>query len=103
MTSTQHVTVPAANSSQLSDGGNTVWTQRYQNALMNTFGPPMKVLVRGEGSYVWDADGKRYLDLLAGIAVNSLGHAHPTVTAAISAQLGTLGHVSNFFATKAQI
>ena len=68
------------------------WTERYSNAVMDTFGPPQRVLVRGEGAYVWDADGKRYLDLLAGIAVNSLGHAHPTLTAAISAQLGTLGH-----------
>jgi len=79
------------------------WTERYSRALMNTFGPPKAVLVRGEGAYVWDADGRRYLDLLAGIAVNALGHAHPTLTAAISAQLGTLGHVSNFFATPTQI
>lgn len=79
------------------------WTDRYTHALMNTFGPPQRVLVRGEGAYVWDADGVRYLDLLAGIAVNALGHAHPTLTAAISAQLGTLGHVSNFFATPTQV
>jgi acetylornithine aminotransferase len=79
------------------------WSERYSSALMNTFGPPKRVLVRGEGAYVWDADGRRYLDLLAGIAVNALGHAHPTLTAAISAQLGTLGHVSNFFATPAQV
>ena len=79
------------------------WTRRYTHALMNTFGPPKRVLVRGEGPYVWDADGARYLDLLAGIAVNALGHAHPTLTAAISAQLGTLGHVSNFFATPTQV
>jgi acetylornithine/N-succinyldiaminopimelate aminotransferase len=79
------------------------WTQRYGHALMDTFGPPQRVLVRGEGAYVWDADGARYLDLLAGIAVNALGHAHPTLTAAVSAQLGTLGHVSNFFGTPTQI
>ncbi|MCL1872264.1 MAG: acetylornithine transaminase [Promicromonosporaceae bacterium] len=79
------------------------WTDRYTHAVMDTFGPPQRVLVRGEGSYVWDADGKRYLDLLAGIAVNALGHAHPTLTAAISAQMGTLGHVSNFFGTPTQI
>ena len=79
------------------------WTQRYTGALLNTFGPPQRVLVRGEGCYVWDADGQRYLDLLAGIAVNSLGHAHPTLTGAISAQLGTLGHISNFFASPVQI
>lgn len=79
------------------------WTQRYTAALMNTFGAPQRVLVRGEGVYVWDADGNRYLDLLAGIAVNALGHAHPTLTAAVSAQLGTLGHVSNYFASPVQI
>lgn len=79
------------------------WTSRYSGAVMDTFGPPQRVLVRGEGAYVWDADGKRYLDLLAGIAVNALGHAHPTLTAAISAQLGTLGHTSNFFGTPTQI
>lgn len=79
------------------------WTARYSDALMNTFGTPRRVLVRGEGPWVWDADGRRYLDLLGGIAVTSLGHAHPTLTAAISAQLGTLGHVSNFFATPTQV
>jgi acetylornithine/N-succinyldiaminopimelate aminotransferase len=79
------------------------WTERYGQALMGTFGVPKRVLVRGEGPYVWDADGRRYLDLLGGIAVNALGHAHPTLTAAISAQLGTLGHVSNFFATPTQV
>jgi len=79
------------------------WTDRYTHAVMDTFGPPQRVLVRGEGAYVWDADGRRYLDLLAGIAVNALGHAHPTLTAAVSAQLGTLGHVSNFFGTPTQI
>src|SRR6185295_9702198 len=75
----------------------------YSSAVMNTFGPPQRVLVRGEGCYVWDADGNRYLDLLAGIAVNALGHAHPLVLAAITSQAATLGHVSNFFATPPQI
>ncbi|GAA2234342.1 acetylornithine transaminase [Rarobacter faecitabidus] len=79
------------------------WTQRYTGALLDVFGPPQTVLVRGEGAYVFDADGKRYLDLLAGIAVNALGHAHPALTGAVSAQLSTLGHVSNFFATPTQI
>jgi len=79
------------------------WTDRYQHALMNTFGPPQTVLVRGEGCHVWDADGHRYLDLLAGIAVNSLGHAHPALVEAVTAQLSTLGHVSNFFATEPQV
>ncbi|MFC6151940.1 MULTISPECIES: acetylornithine transaminase [Mumia] len=79
------------------------WLDRYSGALMNTFGTPQRVLVRGEGAYVWDADGNRYLDLLAGIAVNALGHAHPAVLKAVSEQLGTLGHVSNFFATEPQV
>ncbi|WP_241236841.1 acetylornithine transaminase [Georgenia faecalis] len=83
--------------------GSAAWSDRYSGALMNTFGPPQRVLVRGEGAYVWDADGRRYLDLLAGIAVNTLGHAHPTLVSAVSAQLGTLGHVSNFFATPSQV
>ena len=75
----------------------------YAHAVMNTFGPPKRVFVRGEGCYVWDADGRRHLDLLAGIAVNALGHAHPTVLAAVTGQIATLGHVSNFFATPAQV
>jgi acetylornithine/N-succinyldiaminopimelate aminotransferase len=76
---------------------------RYAHSMMNTFGPPKRVFVRGEGCYVWDANGRRYLDLLAGIAVNALGHAHPTVLSAITGQIATLGHVSNFFATPAQV
>jgi acetylornithine/N-succinyldiaminopimelate aminotransferase len=81
----------------------TEWTERYQGAVMNTFGPPQTVLVRGEGSHVWDADGNRYLDLLAGIAVNALGHGHPAILEAVTTQLSTLGHTSNFFATEPQI
>ena len=70
---------------------------------MNTFGPPKLVLTRGEGAYVWDDAGKQYLDLLGGIAVNSLGHAHPALVDAVTDQLQTLGHVSNFFATEPQV
>jgi acetylornithine/N-succinyldiaminopimelate aminotransferase len=77
--------------------------QRYAASLMNTFGPPKLVLARGEGAYVWDADGNRYLDLLGGIAVNALGHAHPALVDAVTTQLSTLGHVSNFFATEPQV
>jgi len=84
-------------------GGQAELTARYGRVLMNTFGPPKRVFVRGEGVHLWDADGNRYLDLLAGLAVNALGHAHPQVLGAISAQLSTLGHVSNFFATPTQI
>jgi len=81
----------------------TEWTERYQGAVMNTFGPPQTILVRGEGSHVWDADGKEYLDLLGGIAVNALGHAHPAIVEAVTTQLTTLGHISNFFASEPQI
>jgi acetylornithine aminotransferase len=70
---------------------------------MNTFGPPKLVLTRGEGASVWDDAGKQYLDLLGGIAVNSLGHAHPALVEAVTAQMQTLGHVSNFFATEPQV
>lgn len=77
--------------------------QRYALSLMNTFGPPKLVLARGEGANVWDADGNRYLDLLGGIAVNALGHAHPALVDAVTQQLSTLGHVSNFFATEPQV
>ncbi len=84
-------------------GSQSELTNRYTHALMNTFGPPKRIFVRGEGAHLWDADGNRYLDLLAGLAVNALGHAHPQVLGAISAQLSTLGHVSNFFATPTQI
>lgn len=79
------------------------WTDRYQGAVMNTFGTPARVLVKGDGCWVWDVDGNRYLDLLGGIAVNALGHAHPAIVEAVTTQLGTLGHVSNFFATEPQV
>ena len=80
-----------------------VWVQRHTQAVMNTFGPPKVALERGSGAEVWDADGNRYLDLYAGIAVNALGHAHPRLVAAVADQLATLGHVSNFFATAPQV
>lgn len=83
--------------------GSAAVLEGYAHAVMNTFGPPKRVFVRGEGCYVWDAEGRRYLDLLAGIAVNALGHAHPTVLSAVTGQIATLGHVSNFFATPAQV
>ncbi len=72
-------------------------------SLMNTFGPPKLALVRGEGAHVWDADGKEYVDLLGGIAVNALGHAHPALVAAVTEQLSTLGHISNFFTSGPQV
>jgi acetylornithine/N-succinyldiaminopimelate aminotransferase len=75
----------------------------YADSVMNTFGPPKRVFVRGAGCYLWDAEGQRYLDLLSGLAVNVLGHAHPAVLSAITGQIATLGHVSNFFATPPQV
>ena len=81
----------------------TQWTERYAGSLMNTFGPPKLVLTRGEGAHVWDADGREYVDLLGGIAVNALGHAHPRLVEAVTTQLQTLGHISNFFASAPQI
>ncbi|MCZ9342911.1 aminotransferase class III-fold pyridoxal phosphate-dependent enzyme, partial [Streptomyces sp. TRM76130] len=72
-------------------------TARWQGALMNNYGTPRLPLVRGAGERVWDADGKEYLDFVAGIAVNALGHAHPAVVEAVSTQIASLGHVSNLF------
>lgn len=65
--------------------------------LMDNYGPPAAVFARGAGAELWDDGGKRYLDFLSGIAVTSLGHAHPAVTAAVAAQAERLVHVSNFF------
>jgi acetylornithine/N-succinyldiaminopimelate aminotransferase len=65
--------------------------------LMNTFGTRTLTLVKGEGSRVWDDKGKSYLDAISGIAVCGLGHAHPAVTAALSAQVASLIHVSNLY------
>lgn len=78
-------------------------TARYGAVMMNAFGAPKRVFERGEGVHLWDADGSRYTDLLSGLAVNALGHAHPGVTQAITEQLGRLGHVSNFYASEQQI
>lgn len=74
--------------------------QRWSNSLMDNYGVPRVALVRGEGAVVTDADGKQYLDLLAGIAVNILGHAHSAVIEAVTTQLSTLGHTSNLYATE---
>lgn len=79
------------------------WLDRHQAALMGTYGRPPRVLVRGDGALLWDADGNELLDLLAGIATNALGHAHPALTGAVTAQLSTLGHVSNLAATPVQV
>ncbi len=79
------------------------YLQRYERALIGVFGTPQLVITRGDGCYVWDADGRRYLDLLGGIAVNALGHNHPALVTAISKQASEGVHLSNFFTSPAQI
>jgi len=78
----------------------TSYQDRWQSSLMNNYGTPPLTLVRGDGAEVWDADGRRYLDLLGGIAVNALGHAHPAVVEAVTNQISTLGHTSNLYITE---
>jgi len=68
-----------------------------RSALMHTYPDPPVTFVRGEGSCLWDTEGRRYLDFLSGLAVTSLGHAHPAVAAAVAEQASTLLHVSNLF------
>src|SRR5215218_3078329 len=97
------ITAEAAATTLVSQSSGSDWLARYSSSLMGVFGTPQRVLVRGAGCLVWDADGKEYLDLLGGIAVNALGHANPFVTSVISSQLATLGHVSNFFTSPTQI
>ncbi len=76
---------------------------RYQRSLIGVFGLPALVIERGEGCWVHDVDGRRYLDLVGGIAVNALGHNHPALVAAVSKQVASAIHVSNFFTTPSQI
>ncbi len=70
---------------------------RWQQSMMDNYGTPSLALVRGSGAVVVDEQGQEYVDLLGGIAVNALGHAHPAVVAAVTQQISTLGHVSNLF------
>src|SRR5690242_12420677 len=74
--------------------------ERWSQSMMDNYGTPPLALVRGEGALVTDETGKQYVDLLGGIAVNALGHAHPAVVTAVSEQIATLGHVSNFYVTE---
>ena len=73
----------------------TDMANRWDAVMMGNYGTPAVALVRGEGASVWDDDGKHYVDLLGGIAVNVLGHAHPAVVEAVTRQVSTLGHTSN--------
>ena len=76
---------------------NSIAQSRWQSSLQNNYGVPEVSLVKGSGAQVWDADGKEYLDFLGGIATNILGHAHPVLIEAISAQAKELSHVSNLY------
>jgi acetylornithine aminotransferase len=79
------------------------WIARGENRIMKTYGRYPIVPVRGEGCRVWDADGKVYLDFLAGVAVNNLGHCHPKVVAALQKQAAELIHCSNYYHIPSQI
>ena len=72
-------------------------------ALMNTYGTKAATLVKGEGAWLWDANGNKYLDALSGIAVCGLGHSHPAIAAAVAEQASVLTHCSNFFAIPNQV
>jgi acetylornithine/N-succinyldiaminopimelate aminotransferase len=74
-------------------------TEIQATRLMHTYAPPRVTFVRGEGSYLWDDQGRRYVDFLSGLAVTSLGHAHPAVADAVGEAARTLLHTSNLFGT----
>ena len=78
----------------------TTVLDRWQSVMMDNYGTPPVALISGDGAVVTDVGGKTYLDLLGGIAVNILGHRHPAIIDAVTAQLNTLGHVSNLYATE---
>ena len=77
--------------------------KRFAAALMPNYGIPPLAITRGQGCRVWDADGREYLDLIAGIAVSSLGHAHPAIVEAVSRQVATVAHTSNLFLHEREI
>ena len=77
---------------------NKDYANLWSKNLMNNYGLPSITLVKGQGSIVFDADGKKYIDMLGGIATNILGHSHPSVVTAVTKQMKTLSHVSNFYA-----
>ena len=79
------------------------WINRADQCVMKTYGRYPIVAQRGEGCRLWDVDGKSYLDFLAGVAVNNLGHCHPKVVAALQEQAGKLLHCSNFYHIPQQI
>lgn len=82
---------------------NNEWLQRYSDSILGVFGTPPLVLSHGDGCYVWDVDGRRYLDLVGGIAVNALGHGHPALVSAVSKQASEALHISNLFTSPGQV
>ncbi|WEV41403.1 acetylornithine transaminase [Bifidobacterium sp. ESL0682] len=79
------------------------WIAQYEEVHTHAFGTPLRVMDRGQGMRIWDVDGNEYLDFLAGIAVNSLGYAHPQWVKAVNEQAQKVAHVSNYFASVPQI
>jgi hypothetical protein len=77
--------------------------KRFTAALMPNYGVPPVAISRGEGCRVWDPDGREYLDLIAGIAVSSLGHAHPALVEAVTRQVAQVAHTSNLFLHEGEI
>jgi acetylornithine aminotransferase len=77
---------------------NKKYLNRWNSSIQNNYGKPAITLVKGKGIVVTDADGKGYLDFLGGVATSILGHAHPAIVKAVSKQVSTLSHVSNFYA-----
>jgi acetylornithine/N-succinyldiaminopimelate aminotransferase len=77
--------------------------EKYAASMMLTYGMPPVALARGSGCTVWDVDGNSYLDLIGGIAVSALGHAHPALIAAVTEQVGTLAHTSNLYLHERQV
>ncbi len=78
----------------------TAFTDAWTSRMMDNYGTPRIELVKGEGPWLTDSEGKKYLDLLSGIAVNALGHGHPAIVDAVSKQIAELGHVSNIFGSE---
>jgi acetylornithine aminotransferase len=87
----------------VTDSDKAAWQEDARRDLLRNAGDRLALIVRGEGAHVWDDEGRRYLDFLAGVAVNSLGHAHPVFVEAVSRQAATLTHISNYFATPPQL
>ena len=77
---------------------NKTMINRWKSSVQNNYGTPSIALVKGKGLVVTDADGKQYLDFLGGIATSILGHAHPAIVKAVTKQVSTLSHISNFYA-----